>query len=84
MGTSHGNGLTRNSSGDTRPQSPQLAEPLWTYSGLKTERYRCARADPYLKKKEEKKSAGANESSPFPKLLTFLEKATTIPARGED
>ena len=30
-----GNELTRNSSGNTRPQSPQLAEPLWTELGVK-------------------------------------------------
>ena len=30
-----GNELTRNSSGKTRSQSSQLAEPLWTDSGLK-------------------------------------------------
>ena len=31
-----GYGLTRNSSGDTRPQSSQLAEPLWTDFGLQS------------------------------------------------
>ena len=30
-----GNELTRDSSGNTRPQSSQLAEPLWTDPGLK-------------------------------------------------
>ena len=30
-----GNELTRNSSGNTRPQSSHLAEPLWTDSDLK-------------------------------------------------
>ena len=29
------NELTRNSSGNTRPQSSQLAEPLWTDPGLR-------------------------------------------------
>ena len=32
-----GNELTRNSSGSTRLQSSQLAEPLWTDPGLKSE-----------------------------------------------
>ena len=36
MGTLSGNKLTRNSSGNTKPQSSQLAEPLWTDPGLKS------------------------------------------------
>ena len=35
-GSLSGNELTRNSSGNTRSQSSQLAEPLWTDSGLKS------------------------------------------------
>ena len=35
-GSLSGNELTRNSSGNTRPQSSQLAEPLWTDRGLKS------------------------------------------------
>ena len=35
VGTYRGNELTRNSSGNTRPQSSQLAEPLWTEPGVK-------------------------------------------------
>ena len=34
-GTYQGNVLTRNLSGDTQPQSSQLAESLWTDPGLK-------------------------------------------------
>ena len=34
VGTYPGNELIRNSSGNTRPQSSQLADPLWTNSGL--------------------------------------------------
>ena len=30
------NELTRNSSGNTRPQSSQLADPLWTIPGIKS------------------------------------------------
>ena len=35
-GNLSGNELTLNSSGNARSQSPQLAEPLWTDSGLKS------------------------------------------------
>ena len=35
VGTHEGNEHTRNSSGNARPQSSQLAEPLFTGSGLK-------------------------------------------------
>ena len=35
VGTLSGNELTRNSSGNTRLQSSQLAKPLWTNSGVK-------------------------------------------------
>ena len=34
--TTEENELTRNSSGNTRPQSSQLAEPLWTDPGPKS------------------------------------------------
>ena len=36
VGNLSGNELTRNSSGNTRSQSSQLAEPLWTDPGLKS------------------------------------------------
>ena len=36
VGAYQGNELTRNSSGNTRPQSSQLAEPLWTDPGVKS------------------------------------------------
>ena len=39
------NELTRNSSGNTRPQSSQLAALLWTDPGLKEKWNWCARAD---------------------------------------
>ena len=35
-GNLSGNDITRNASGNTRPQSSQLAEPLWTDPGLKS------------------------------------------------
>ena len=37
VGTRQGNELTRNSSGNTRPQSSQLSEPLSTDPGVKSE-----------------------------------------------
>ena len=75
-GNLSGNELTRNSSGNARSQSSQLAEPLWT--------------DPYLKsgitlrelistskKEEEKKSAGGEWIiEHFPQILAREEKAT--------
>ena len=36
VGTDQGNEVTRNSSGNTRPKSSQLAKPLWTEPGLKS------------------------------------------------
>ena len=36
FGNLSANELTRNSSGNTRSQSSQLAEPLWTDPGLKS------------------------------------------------
>ena len=36
VGTYQENELARNSSGKSRPQSPQLAEPLWTDPGVKS------------------------------------------------
>ena len=34
VGNHQGNELTRNSSGNARPKSSQLAEPLWTDPGI--------------------------------------------------
>ena len=36
VGTHQGNDITSNSSGNTRPQSSQLVEPLWSDSSLKS------------------------------------------------
>ena len=56
-GNLSGNELTRNSSGNTRSQPSQLAEPLWTDFGLKSGiSVREPRANLHFKKK--KKSAG--------------------------
>ena len=38
------NELTHNSSGNTRPQLSQLAEPLWTDRGLKKEKEKKRRS----------------------------------------
>ena len=54
-GNLSGNELTRNSSGNTRSQSSQLAEPLWTDPGLKEWNSR-ARANLHFKKKKQKKT----------------------------
>ena len=37
VGTYQGNKLTRNESKNARPLSSQIAEPLWTDPGLKSE-----------------------------------------------
>ena len=52
-----GNELIRNSSGNTRLQSSQLAEPLWTDPGLKNG-ISVRELISALKKKEKRKSAG--------------------------
>ena len=51
VGTAYGgNELAHSSSGNTRPHSSQLAEPLWTDPGLKKERHWCAWAVSTFKK----------------------------------
>ena len=53
------NELTRNSSGNARSKSSQLAEPLWTDPGLKSgTSVRELISTSEKKKKEKKKSAG--------------------------
>ena len=55
-----GNELTRNLSGNTRPQSSQLAEPLWTDHGLKNGiSVHELISNLQQKKKRKKKSTGA-------------------------
>ena len=62
VGTYQGKELTRNSSGNTRPQSSQLAVPPWTDPGIKTEiSVRNLHSQKKKKKKERKKRAGGNE-----------------------
>ena len=68
--TYQGNELARNSSGNTRPQSSQLAESLFTDSGL-IKWNLCALADLHFKKR----CRGMNHpNSPPPPVLTSEEK----------
>ena len=65
-GNLSGNELTRNSSGNTRSQSSQLAEPLWTDPGLKSG-ISLHELISTLKKKKKKASAGNELSNMLPK-----------------
>ena len=67
-----GNELTRNLSGNIRPQSSQLAEPLWTDLGLNSEI--SARE---LISTWKKAQAGNEWPNVLPKSLASEEKATT-------
>ena len=61
-GNLSGNELTRNSSGNTRPQSSQLGKPLWTDPGLKdgiSDRDLISTKE----EKKKKKTQAANELS---------------------
>ena len=51
VGTYQGNELTRNSSGNTQPQSSQLAVPLWTDPNLKSGISGCALISTLKKKR---------------------------------
>ena len=64
-----GNELTHNSSGNTRPQSSQLAEPMWTDPGIKSGI--SVRTLSPLQKKKKKKARAGNE------FLALEEKAIT-------
>ena len=73
VGTLSGNKFTHNSSGNTRSQSSQLAEPLWTNPGVKS-----GISVRKLISTEKEKSAGREwivERSP--KILAHEEKAST-------
>ena len=71
-GNLSGNKPTRNSSGNTRSQSSQLAEPLWTDPGLKSG-INLHKLISTLKKKE--KSAGGEWTVEHsPKILAREEK----------
>ena len=65
-----GNELTHNSSRNARPQSSQLAEPLWTDSWL--ERMELVLMSPFKEKK--KKSQAGNDSVNHPALCWHANK----------
>ena len=65
------NELIRNSSGNTRPQSFQLAEPLWTDPGLKSGISMCDLISTYKKRKEKKRKRQAGNE-----LLNILPKSS--------
>ena len=70
-----GNEVTRNSSGNTLPQSSQLAEPLWT-DPWPEEWSWCARADLHLKNKRKKKTEGGEFFVEiYPQILVYEEKS---------
>ena len=58
VGNYHGNELTRNLSGNTGPQSSQLAEPLWTDPCLESGIVVRELISALKKKRKKKKSAG--------------------------
>ena len=62
--TYQGNELTRNSSGNTRSQSSQLAEPLWIDPGLKSET--GVRELISIEKKQKTAQSGIDFSKIFP------------------
>ena len=76
VGILSGNELTRNSSGNTRSQSSQLAEPLWTDPGLKSG-INSPELISTLKKK--KAQAGNELSDILPKSLHARKKPPPPP-----
>ena len=76
LGTYQGIELTRNSSVNTRPQSSQFAEPLWTDPGIKSEiSVRELISTKKGREKERKVQAGNRQT--FPPNARSEEKATT-------
>ena len=71
-----GNELTRNLSGNTRSQSSQLAEPLWTDPGLKS-RISLRELIPTIKKKAQ---VGNGLSNILPKSLHTRKKPPPPPS----
>ena len=76
------NELTRNLSGNARPKSPQLAEPLWTDPGLKSRISVCELISTLKKKK--KAHAGNKWLSILPKSSLVRKKRVLVypPAQG--
>ena len=77
QGNLSGNELTRNSSGNIRSQSSQLAESLWTDPGLKSGIIVRELISTFKKKKEKKSACGEWIVEHSPKILVLEEKATT-------
>ena len=75
MRTYLGNELMWNSSGKTRPQSPQLAEPLWTDPGVKSEIDAPKLISIPKKKKKKKEKVGNELTKSSHKHLSSEEKA---------
>ena len=73
-----GHELTRNSSGNTRLQSSQLAEPLWTDPGLKSG-ISLRELISTLKKKEKKAQAGNERMNILPKFSHAKKKPPPPP-----
>ena len=65
VGTFRGHELTSNSSVNTRPQSSQLVEPLWTDPGVKS-KISVQELIFSLKKKKKKKKSAGGESANLP------------------
>ena len=78
LGTYSGNELTRNSSGNTQPQSSQQAEPLWTDPGVNIGISVRELIPTFLKKekKKKKKQAGNEWSNILPKSSQARNKPT--------
>ena len=68
------NELTRNSSGNTRLQSSQLAEPLWTNPGLQS---KISLRGLISTSKKKKKAQAGNESSDILPKSSHVRKTTT-------
>ena len=80
VGTHQGSELTRDLSGNTLPQSPQLAEPLWTDPGLISEIGvgELISTLKINKKKIKKRKRGINRSTFPPKFPQARKKTNTI------
>ena len=72
-GSLSGNDLTRNSSGNTRLQSSQFAEPLFTDPGLQS----GISLRELISLKKKKSAGGGKNYKHSPKILAGEEKATT-------
>ena len=80
-GSLSGNELTRNSSGNTRLQSSQLAEPLWTDRGLKSG-LSVRELNFTFKKKKKKAKAGNELSNILPKSSYARKKPPLLWKEG--